>query len=459
MPDAGPKARHTVTHAYPPTQDLGDGLVLRWTTARDLDRVGSLAASVFRRVHDPPNARQVAWTRDLGGGRHPLTSEDRGVFVEDTRSGQVVASMWLIPQVWRFDGIPFGVGRPEQVVSHPDYRNRGLVRALFDAFHRRSAVDGELAQAITGISYFYRQFGYEYALDLRGGQRVAFADIPTLTAGATDPYRLRDATVDDLPFIMSLYERDRRRSLVSTDVPRAYWCWMLDGVNHDIGKGWHALVVVDADNRSRGYVLPRSRRWEGELDIRTIALDDGVAYVSVIRPLLRALRDWASQVPQVTGMEAAAVDQLWFSLGATHPLYEALAQGLTSRWEPPDAWYVRVADLPGFVRHVAPALERRLPGTAAEGFSGELALEFYRGGLRIVFEHGRLATAEPWQRAVQSEVPGAGFPPLVFLQLLFGRRSLDELRHAFADVYVSDEVSPVLRALFPPRYSLALPLD
>ena len=75
---------------------------------------------------------------------------------------------------------------------------------------------------------------------------------------------------------------------------------MLDGVNHDIGKGWHALVVVDADNRSRGYVLPRSRRREGELDIRTIALDDGVSYVSAIRPL-RALRDWASQVPQVTG--------------------------------------------------------------------------------------------------------------------------------------------------------------
>ena len=86
---------------------------------------------------------------------------------------------------------------------------------------RRTA---SFAQAITGISYFYRQFGYEYALDLRGGHRVAFADIPTLTAGATDPYRLRDATADDLPFIMSLYERDRRRSLVSTDAPRAYWC-------------------------------------------------------------------------------------------------------------------------------------------------------------------------------------------------------------------------------------------
>ena len=116
-------------------------------------------------------------------------------------------------------------------------------------------------------------------------------------------------------------------------------------------------------------------------------------------------------------------------------------------------------DLPGFVRHIAPALERRLPGTAAEGFSGEVPISFYRGGVRLVFEQGRLTTAEPWQRPDRSEIPGAGFPPLVFLQLLFGRRSLDELQHAFPDVWVSDEVAAVVRALFPRRYSLAMPLD
>lgn len=441
-------------------RDLGDGLVLRWATAHDVDRVGELAASVFRRAADePPNPRQLAWVRDLAGGRHPLTGLDRGVFVEDTRTGSVVASMWLIPQVWRLDGIPFAVGRPEQVVTHPDYRKRGLIRALFGAFHQRSAADGELAQAITGISYFYRQFGYEYALDLGGERRVAFADIPRLKVGESDPYRLRDATSEDLPFIMALYERDRRRSLVSADVPESYWLWQIDGVEHGIDHGWRALVIVDAEQRPCGYVLPRSRRWQSEWEIPNIVLGENISYVSALRPLLRALRDFAPEIEMASGKEAAPPNQLVFTLGAAHPLYDALGGGLTSPLNPPYAWYVRVPDLPGFVRHIAPALERRLPGTAAEGFSGELPLDFYRGGLRLVFQNGRLQTAEPWQRPAWPSGPGAGFPPLVFLQLLFGRRSLAELRYAFPDVWASDEIGPVLEALFPKRYSLAMPLD
>jgi hypothetical protein len=36
--------------------------------------------------------------------------------------------MNLISQIWAYEGIPFGVGRPELVGTLPEYRNRGLVR-------------------------------------------------------------------------------------------------------------------------------------------------------------------------------------------------------------------------------------------------------------------------------------------------------------------------------------------
>jgi predicted acetyltransferase len=69
---------------------------------------------------------------------------------------------------WEYGGIPFGVGRPEIVASDPGYRERGLVRAVFELLHARSAALGHMAQGITGIPYYYRQFGYEYALDQGG---------------------------------------------------------------------------------------------------------------------------------------------------------------------------------------------------------------------------------------------------------------------------------------------------
>ena len=50
-------------------------------------------------------------------------------------------------------------------------------------------------------------------------------------------------------------------------------------------------------------------------------------------------------------------------------------------------------------------------------------------------------------------------PPLVFLQLLFGHRSLEELRYAFPDVWADDTARPLLEALFPSRPSYAMPIE
>src|SRR6186997_1010697 len=106
-----------------PLRDPGDGLVVRQTGAADVERVVELVLQVFRDSDDdPPHQHLAAWTRDLAGGRHPLSGVDQGLVVEDVRAGNLVASLWQIPAVWSYDGIPFGVGRPEMVASHPAYR-------------------------------------------------------------------------------------------------------------------------------------------------------------------------------------------------------------------------------------------------------------------------------------------------------------------------------------------------
>lgn len=86
--------------------------------------------------------------------------------IEDTsKEGRpIVACTCGWRHTWTYEGIPFQVGRPEMVATDPAYRHCGLIRALFEIVHARSAAQGDLVQAITGINYFYRQFGYEYAL-------------------------------------------------------------------------------------------------------------------------------------------------------------------------------------------------------------------------------------------------------------------------------------------------------
>ncbi len=48
----------------------------------------------------------------------------------------------------------------------------------------------------------------------------------------------------------------------------------------------------------------------------------------------------------------------------------------------------------------------------------------------------------------------AAFPDLTFLQLVFGYRTLEELRYAFADCWCdTDEARLVLEAIFPKQDS------
>ena len=86
-------------------------------------------------------------------------------------------------------------------------------------------------------------------------------------------------------------------------------------------------------------------------------------------------------------------------------------------------------------------------------------MDLYRGGLHLVVERGRLMVAESWQAASWGRRADAGCPALLFVQLLFGWRSVSELRSIFPDVWASEAAQPLLEALFPGQPSFVLQLN
>ena len=432
-------------------RDLGDGLVLRWSTPADVEPIARLYEHVFRdREDDPPEQLVVAWTRDMLSGQHPLVTPGDGVLVEHLPTGRVVAATVVMQQVWRYGGITLPVGRPEVVGTHPDFRRRGLIRAIFDLFHARSEARGDLVQAITGIRYFYRQFGYEYALDLEGGRVVQLSDIPSLKEGQVEPCRLRDATGDDIPLLQTLYERERAGMLVSAHIDAIYWRYVMHGMSAGSLEGWRVQMVADAEGRALGYVLTRRGRRDG-IVVHGLSVAAGVSLVAVMPSLMRALREQAPLLPPYRP-DAPPPTKARFALGSQHPAYAALGR-LAPPGGPPYAWYVRVPDPPRFIQHIAPALEARLADSILAGHSGELRMDFFTSGLRLVFEAGRLTTAEPWRPPEWEPAAQCGYPPLVFLHQLFGHHSRAELRAIYPDVWASDEALPLVETLFPKQHS------
>src|SRR5260370_19417121 len=228
---------------------LGNGFLRRWSEANDSEELVSLTGKVCRdEADEPPNTRAENLVRELMSGRHPLMGPRDFIVMEDTRRREyrMVACTCYWSQTWEYEGIRFGFGRPEIVGTDPDYRNRGLVRSMFEEIHARSEAEGHLAQGITGIRYFYRQFGYEYALNLDGRRITNLSLIPAAKENEPEPYTLRDATEEDITLIQELFDRPGRESIGTSPIEAnwlRYHLRMWNVVETD--DNWHLQVIID----------------------------------------------------------------------------------------------------------------------------------------------------------------------------------------------------------------------
>jgi hypothetical protein len=433
-------------------RDLGEGLILRRSTAADAEALADFNGQIHSNPDvGHPDERVAAWARDLLAKPHPTFGEGDYTIVEETATGKIVSSLNLIPQTWTFAGIPFGVGRPELVGTLAEYRNRGLVRAQFEVIHGWSAERGHLVQAITGIPYYYRLFGYEMGLELSGGRAGFRPQIPKLKEGESEPYKIRPAIEADLPFIAGLYEQGAQRSLVACVWDEALWRYELEGKSEKNVNRSELRLIETPQGEPVGFLAHPFFRWGSMMAATVYELKPGLSWAAVTPSVIRYLK--AAGEACTPEYHDEPFESFGFWMGTEHPVYAVLGDQLP-RVRKPYAWYVRVPDLPGFLRHIAPVLEARLAHSNFAGHSGEIKLTFYRSGLRLVFEKGRLAAAEAWRPEPVGGAGDAGFPDLTFLQLLFGYRSLEELRYAFADCWAgSTNTHLLLEALFPKKSS------
>ena len=437
-------------------KQLEDGLVIRRGRKSDAAAIQAFNAENLSDPDEPegPENPVGIWTRDLFTRPHPTTGPRNFTIVEDTRAARIVSALGLIPQRWAYDGAEFGVDQVELVATDPAYRNRGLVREQFELVHRWSRRRSHLIQVIEGIPYFYRQFGYEMCLPLFGARAGPASSLPgpgPQRSGAEPGagFRLRAAGEADIPFLREVYDRGRARSLVSSVWDDDVWRYQLAGHSRGSATALEWRIIEDAGGGRRGYLAHPPRFHGSAFIVFHLELAEGASWLRVMPTVLEYVRVAGERYAAESGDVFSAFR---FLLGTEHPAYRTASAAMPIT-RPPYAWYVRVPDLPAFVRCIAPVLERRLAASEAAGYTGALALSFYLDGLRLVFEEGRIARAGRLPRR-RSDAAGARFPDLTFLQLMFGRRSLAELEDWYADCTVrNDETRLLIETLFPRRPS------
>jgi hypothetical protein len=443
----------------PVLRDLDEGLVLCRSQRADADAL----AEFNSRIHsedgfDQPDARLGAWTHDLLARPHPTFHEDDCTLVVESASGRIVSSMNLISQTWSYAGIPIPVGRPELVGTLSEFRNRGLVRIQFDEVHRWSAARRELMLGITGIPFYYKLFGYEMGMELGGGRIGYETQLPKLKEGEAEAFVFRPARDKDIPFLMEVHARASQRHLVSCLYDEAQWRYLLNGQSEtNVTRLEYRIIERAGSHESLGYLSHPWYSWEAGLGAFQYELKAGVSWLDVTPAVARYLWNTGGEYAlRDAKPEQRTIYAFWF--GSEHPGYDLFRDRLPRRRDP-YAWFVRIPDLPDFLRHIRPVLEARLAASVLVGYSGEIKVSFYRSGIRLAFEHGRLSVIEPWMPTPE-ERGEAAFPDLSFLQMVFGYRSFEELEQSYADCwYTGDDPRVLLNTLFPRQASQVLAVN
>lgn len=342
--------------------------------------------------------------------------------------GVIVSSVNLIPVAWSIGGIPLKVAEMGNVATLPEWRGKGLIRRLVEEFHKEVKDQGYDLAIIEGIPYFYRQFGYEYAIPLLEGTRIRLDQIPDCESR----FNIRPFVEKDIPEAMNILSQSQRKFYVHSVRDERVWK-MQQKTNIASDPEPFQGYTVEEKGKMVAYFRIRENPKEKELLLTEITEGDQLAAQAVSA----FLKDYGTRHNLVT---------LSANVSYEEPFAEHLvAIGGINRI-PPYAWQIRITDYAKIFQKLKPLLESRLASSMYAQLTDTLRFNFRLFTIQLTARDGRIVDIQKTEAGDRSPV---GLNPEVFVQLLLGYRSRQELEIAFPDVRIDVSHRFLIDVLFP----------
>lgn len=402
------------SNSTPLYQPIGDGLLLRQATLEDKAKIAEFQNQIL-------GADSKVEIEALFEGVHSGSKAEDFLVIVD-QDERIISSLALLEVEWRVGQTRLRIGQPEFVGTLAEYRGRGLVRQQFDIIHSWMQKRGLAFAVIGGISYYYRLYGYEYALDIyRAG--LLTAEQPRDLIQPPPGVEVRLASENDAPALTQLQRTENAQVDIAMDIPEKAWQWTAQVRRLDVNEA-EDWVAVQA-----GQVIGTARII-GKLENLMMHNISG-NQTAVVALVAHALRLPGLGKLRIGARPDSTVGR-WvarFETGNTRPY----------------AWYMRVNDPLLAFQQLSSEFERRIATSAFAGLNRELELGFFRFGIKLTFADGKIMFVE---RLPGQQSPKIGIPPDLLPKLLFGYRDIDQLANLYPDFFGDDDWQ-LLKVLFP----------
>lgn len=405
----------------------------RQATDNDLERLLELIEAGFsaqsnsfdrKEGHDHRVLFSYLYSVDHTSLGRVYLAEDRGVFV---------AAVGIFPQRLYFENIKIPVWAISPVVTHPDYRGRGIAGNCLISVLNNLKQQGIPAAFLWGLPNFYPRFGFvpllpRYKTKLSKRQLInTHVECPSKTDGG-----LRKATIADVTWISDLYNQGKHDYWLQPERSLFWWRARFAEMGIEAAeikevpfpKKENFLVWENHSNKISGYFY-----YETIPDRQRLVISEGVAQdpessLAMMQTFVKEYLkpDWTLYV---RGTPEHLLNTALYRLGGTH-LNPAPLAGM-----------IKIIDWAGFLNYLKPLIDERLNNWNTTFEFPYLATRdaIIRGGWNpntgIQFDFTKPGT----------EIPVIDEPGLT--RLLFGFYS------RFEDFY---QQYPLLKMLFPVKY-------
>lgn len=406
-----------------------NGLILTMVT-------GERSALDFAAFNAAFNGLREGLTSDSLVHHFPDIRKDHFFMLRDATTSEVVMSICLIPWSLSLESVHLKAVMIEMVLTHQQYRRKGLVRAMIHLLHDQIACQDFDISLIWGIPFYYRQFGYAYSLDATSPTPI---DIRTLLAGNPDQssrYHLKPADLDDIPDLMRCHDKMVLGYGLHAVRGPELWKFYLSHAGYPV-----QMMVEQDTNRIAGYCMA-TRNSSDEVRIIEDALDTDIVAENLMAHY------------QQLGVSRLVFDWPWHSRLARVCLNAAGVPSVSNAKPVPggNQWLIRIPDLARLMNRLAPVWQNRLSQSPHRDLTMDLKINLYREAYVLHFRDGQLLAVDNIGFVDTSMGSSGGdlcIPRDAFVRLVLGYRALDELTDAWPDIWRTPAKRDLINVLFP----------
>ncbi|MFX1533925.1 MAG: GNAT family N-acetyltransferase [Promethearchaeota archaeon] len=415
-------------------KSLGNGLILRNIKKADRESLLQLASHCFQK--EDLGKGITLYTKQLLNYHPSFSSQDNFIVVDTKLNDKVIAWVNLNQKKCIFEKKEIPYGSIDIVGTQKEYRDQGLIRQLFQVLEKRALKKNLAFIVILGIPYFYKTFGYEYAITFGGDIRFPKESFPTQPEEKKTEYTIEKVN-DEPSFKKYLEIRAQRNCFLDLyqEISQSSFNFYNIPDLRDSDEGRHFYFVKKKDKAIGGFYL--MLRF-GFLSIRELYIKDITAISSILQFAIKMSKKYN------------------YPLSIIKPAQQELTSCLEklsgTKFSRDYAWYVKIPSFQKFLTYLTPILENRLNKSIYKNYTGKIRINYFKGGFSLFFEEGKLKSIENINKHdihTNHYEFDLHIPPNNLIQLLMGNKAIDVLTSDCFDISYESQKKQLLDVLFP----------